>query len=187
MKLIVTGSTGFVATEIIRQSLHLPKITSVIAIARRQVSPPPDLSPSADTSKLRSVVVDDYGTYSDNVKAQLAGADACIWYEFIYQSDQFKNVSLKLFSLQDRSDHTRQIPHSPYRRGPQGEPNGPTCRLGSHVQCTQGGRSPTVSLHVHERCRGRARSNKEAELDAGILSHACESSLCSNPYKSNAG
>ena len=80
MKLIVAGASGFVATEVIRQSLSIPKITSVIAIARRPVSAPSNLGHGADTTKLHSVVLDSYDTYPDDVKKQLAGADACIWY-----------------------------------------------------------------------------------------------------------
>lgn len=79
MKLIVSGATGFVATEVIRQSLSIPSITSVIALARRPVSAPENLGAGADTSKLQSVVLEDFGQYSDDVKKQLAGADACIW------------------------------------------------------------------------------------------------------------
>ena len=80
MKLIVAGASGFVATEVIRQSLSIPKITAVIAIARRPVATPSNLSKGADASKLHSVVLDSYGTYPDDVIKQLAGADACIWY-----------------------------------------------------------------------------------------------------------
>ena len=80
MKLIVAGASGFVATEVIRQSLSIPKITSVIALARRPISTPPNLGQDADTSKLHSVALDNYGSYPDDVKEQLAGADACIWY-----------------------------------------------------------------------------------------------------------
>lgn len=80
MKLIVAGASGFVATEVIRQSLSIPRITSVIAIARRPVATPSNLSKGADASKLHSVVLDSYGTYPDDVIKQLAGADACIWY-----------------------------------------------------------------------------------------------------------
>lgn len=79
MKLIVAGASGFVATEIIRQSLSIPKITSVIAIARRPVSTPSNLGQGADASKLHSVVLDNYGNYPDDAIRQLAGADACIW------------------------------------------------------------------------------------------------------------
>ena len=80
MKLIVAGASGFVATEVIRQSLSIPKITSVIALARRSVSAPSDLGPRADASKLHSVILDNYGSYSEDVKKKLAGADACVWY-----------------------------------------------------------------------------------------------------------
>ena len=80
MKLVIAGATGFVATELIRQSLSNPKITSVIALARRLVSTPSNLGPNADSSKLRSVLVENYGSYPDDVIEQLAGVDACIWY-----------------------------------------------------------------------------------------------------------
>ncbi|KAK3323016.1 hypothetical protein B0H66DRAFT_218375 [Apodospora peruviana] len=81
MKLIVGGSTGFVATEVIRQALSDPSITSIVAIGRRSVTAP---SPSADpttTSKLTSVVVPDadWENYPAAVKTAIAGAGACIW------------------------------------------------------------------------------------------------------------
>ena len=79
MKLIITGATGFVATEVLRQALLLPSITSVVAVARKPVTAPKG-TPSTNASKLKSVVVEDYGTYPEDVKKELAGADACIWY-----------------------------------------------------------------------------------------------------------
>lgn len=79
MKLIVVGASGFVATEIIRQSLSIPEITSVLAVARRPVSAPSNLKQGADVAKLHSVVIESYGSYPDAVMMQLAGADACIW------------------------------------------------------------------------------------------------------------
>jgi len=79
MKLIVAGATGFVATEIIRQSLSIPRITSVIALSRRPISTFSNLGHGADASKLHSVLVDNYGSYPDDVNKELADADACIW------------------------------------------------------------------------------------------------------------
>jgi nucleoside-diphosphate-sugar epimerase len=78
MKLIIAGGSGFVATELIRQSLALPQITTVIVLARRPVSAPTD-SAAGDPSKLHSIVLQDYDEYPDEVKKQLADADACIW------------------------------------------------------------------------------------------------------------
>lgn len=80
MKLVVAGSTGFVATEVIRQALSNSAITSIIALARRETAVPQNSGPQADTSKLKSVVCDDFGEYPESVKLELAGADACIWY-----------------------------------------------------------------------------------------------------------
>ena len=99
MKLIIAGATGFVATELIRQSLSLPQITSVLAIARCPVSTPSNLGPNADPSKLHSVLLENYGSYPDDVIKQLAGADACIWY--VYNS----------FSMSSLDHHHVLDPH----------------------------------------------------------------------------
>ncbi|KAI3328122.1 NAD(P)-binding protein [Xylariaceae sp. AK1471] len=79
MKLIVTGATGFVGREVIRQSLSRPEITSVVALARSPVAVPEKLSVGGDASKLKSVVIQDYEVYLDEVKKEFSGAGACIW------------------------------------------------------------------------------------------------------------
>lgn len=104
MKLIVAGASGFVATEVIRQSLSIPKITSVIAIARHHVSAPSNLRQSADVSKLHSVVLDSYGSYPDDVNMQLAGAEACIWYVYITSLDCFHAFAPRLRLTRSRPD-----------------------------------------------------------------------------------
>lgn len=80
MKLIVAGSTGFVGTEIIRQALSDAAITSVVALARHTTAVPQNTKPGTDPAKLKSVVCEDFGNYSESVKEDLAEADACIWY-----------------------------------------------------------------------------------------------------------
>ncbi|KAF3765045.1 putative nucleoside-diphosphate-sugar epimerase [Cryphonectria parasitica EP155] len=77
MKLIIGGSTGFVGTELVRQALLHPHITSVVALGRRE-TPVPSGS-EAGGAKLRSVVCDDFETYNTAVQKELEGADACIW------------------------------------------------------------------------------------------------------------
>lgn len=79
MKLIVAGATGFVGREVIRLSLRRPDITSVIALSRAAIPMPAVPEDGADTSKLRNVVIKNYGEYPDSIKKEFAGADACIW------------------------------------------------------------------------------------------------------------
>ncbi|RDL36229.1 Uncharacterized protein BP5553_06841 [Venustampulla echinocandica] len=90
MKLIVAGSTGFVATEVIRQALFYPAVTSIVALARRETTIPQNVGPDADAAKLKSVVCEDFGNYPESVKKELAGADACIWLIAVTPSKQNK-------------------------------------------------------------------------------------------------
>ncbi|CAK5273549.1 unnamed protein product [Mycena citricolor] len=75
MKLIVTGATGFVATELLRQAAKHAAITSVVTVSRSPVSIPE----GASTDKFTSVIVRDYDQYTEEAKRAFAGADACIW------------------------------------------------------------------------------------------------------------
>ncbi|ORY12195.1 hypothetical protein BCR34DRAFT_600761 [Clohesyomyces aquaticus] len=80
MKLVITGATGLVGTEVIRQSLSIPGITSVVALGRREVLAPSSVRPSADPSKLKSVILKSFDEdLPEDVKNQLRGVNACIW------------------------------------------------------------------------------------------------------------
>ncbi len=78
MKLIIAGATGFVGRELISQSLRCPEITSVIALSRKLVT---NLEDEANATKLKNIIVKDYDNYyTDEVRREFSGADACIWY-----------------------------------------------------------------------------------------------------------
>lgn len=76
MKIVIGGSSGFVGTELIRQALSNPAITSIVGLSRRETSLPPS---TAGAEKLKSVVCDNFESYSDSVKRELHDVDACIW------------------------------------------------------------------------------------------------------------
>lgn len=75
MKVILTGSTGFVGLEVLKQCLESPSITSVVALSRREL-------PSSATSnpKLKVTIINDFLSYPDSVLEDIKGAKACIWY-----------------------------------------------------------------------------------------------------------
>ncbi|BCR93035.1 uncharacterized protein AKAW2_10081S [Aspergillus luchuensis] len=71
MKIILTGSTGFIGHEILTQCLRNPHITSIIALSQR---PLPTNNP-----KLTVRLVDGFLTYPESLLQELRGAEACIW------------------------------------------------------------------------------------------------------------
>lgn len=75
MKIILTGTTGFIGTETLQQCLTNPSITSIIALSRR---PLPDSLTGGP--KLKVVILKDFLSYPDSVLQDIKGAQACIWY-----------------------------------------------------------------------------------------------------------
>jgi len=74
MKVILSGSTGFIGGEVLNQALIHPSITSLICITRRALPESITVNP-----KVQTVIISDFANYSDQVLAQLQGAEACIW------------------------------------------------------------------------------------------------------------
>ncbi|KAI2906882.1 hypothetical protein CBS147371_10994 [Aspergillus niger] len=71
MKIILTGSTGFIGHQILTQCLQNPHITSIIALSRRPI---PTKNP-----KLTVKLVEDFLIYPESLLQDLRGAEACIW------------------------------------------------------------------------------------------------------------
>ncbi|KAJ7623168.1 hypothetical protein FB45DRAFT_97536 [Roridomyces roridus] len=74
MKYILTGSTGFVGSEVLAQLCRRSTVSSIVVLTRR---PLPE-STRADP-KIQSIVMKDFNVYTDDVVEKIAGADACIW------------------------------------------------------------------------------------------------------------
>jgi hypothetical protein len=73
MKVILTGSSGFIGAEVLRQCLRNPSITSLVALSRRELPVAPD-------PKLKTVLVENWEAYEPDVLREMEGAEACIWY-----------------------------------------------------------------------------------------------------------
>jgi precorrin isomerase len=73
VKVVISGTTGYVGVEAVKQSIRNPQVESIIALSRRPI-------PAFEKeSKVKVVIVDDFLDYSDSVKAELAGANGCLW------------------------------------------------------------------------------------------------------------
>ena len=70
MKIIVTGATGMVGSEVVRQAIADETITEIIALVRRPLE--------ITHPKITTVIHDDYLLYED-VKDNFRNCDACIW------------------------------------------------------------------------------------------------------------
>jgi hypothetical protein len=79
MKLIVTGSTGLVGSALVRQCLASDQISHVVALSRRPLTLPEDITKSP---KLTVILHDDFLHYPPELVAQLAGAEGCLWWVY---------------------------------------------------------------------------------------------------------
>ncbi|KAK7390683.1 hypothetical protein QQX98_013368 [Neonectria punicea] len=74
MKVIVTGATGVVGKEVVRQCLADPRITRLVILTRRAVSMDVESHPKAEV-----VMHQDFSRYPDDLLRRLQGASACLW------------------------------------------------------------------------------------------------------------
>ncbi|KAH8688273.1 hypothetical protein BGZ61DRAFT_353538 [Ilyonectria robusta] len=93
MKVIVTGATGLVGKEIVRQCLADPRITKLVILTRRAVSMDVESHPKTDI-----VMHQDFSKYSEDLMRRLAGASACLWAigGRAYQDDNDKELLHKV-------------------------------------------------------------------------------------------
>ena len=71
MKIVITGSTGWVGNAVLKRCLSTPAVTSVVSISRRD--------PAIKDTKLTAILHDDFLNYSDAILDEMKTADACIY------------------------------------------------------------------------------------------------------------
>ena len=81
MKVILTGATGFIGSEVLHQLLQHANIDSVISLSRRK--------PDVEDRKLTVLIVEDFTNIPREILKACADADACIW---ALGSADFKNL-----------------------------------------------------------------------------------------------
>ena len=74
-KIILTGATGLIGSEVLQQCLAHPSITSVVVLSRRSLP-----EPLSKRSKLKVIIHQDFSTsYPLALLEEVVDADACIW------------------------------------------------------------------------------------------------------------
>ncbi|GAA6010024.1 hypothetical protein JCM11491_005834 [Sporobolomyces phaffii] len=80
MRLIITGANGAAGSEVLRQALLDPRVTTVTTLTRSPL--PAYLVPSpapGSPDKLTQILHADFGSYPQSLLDRLAGTDAVIW------------------------------------------------------------------------------------------------------------
>lgn len=70
MKVILTGSTGFIGGEVLEQCLQNARITSIIALSRRELSPSVTHNP-----KLKVLIMENFLSYSPSILQGIRDAE----------------------------------------------------------------------------------------------------------------
>ncbi|XEV02013.1 hypothetical protein FSHL1_007300 [Fusarium sambucinum] len=74
MKVVVTGATGLVGNDIVKQCLSDARITKVVILTRKAVTMDIESHPKADV-----IMVQDFSRYSDDLLRRIEGSSACLW------------------------------------------------------------------------------------------------------------
>jgi uncharacterized protein YbjT (DUF2867 family) len=75
MKLILSGSSGFIGHEVLSQALAHPSITQIIALSRKPLE-----NKYTQNPKLKVAIVGDFERYTPKILDELQGAEGCIWF-----------------------------------------------------------------------------------------------------------
>jgi len=86
MKVILSGSTGYIGGEILTQCLTHPSITSLLILTRRHPGP------LAAHPKAKVILVKDFTSYDDPTIHELQTADAAIWCLGTYTGDESVDI-----------------------------------------------------------------------------------------------
>ena len=73
MKVVLSGSTGYIGGDVLTQCLNHPSITSVLVLTRR------DLGHLTENPKAKVIIVKDFTAYDEATLNELKTADAAIW------------------------------------------------------------------------------------------------------------
>ncbi len=107
MKVVLSGSTGFIGGEILTQCLNHPSITSVLVLTRR------DSGGLAENPKTKVIIVKDFISYDELTINELKTADAAIWCMGTFTGDERVDIEYPLTFI--KAIKTRPRGSTPFR------------------------------------------------------------------------
>ncbi|KAF7873926.1 hypothetical protein EAF04_002598 [Stromatinia cepivora] len=107
MKVVLSGSTGYIGGEVLTQCLNHPSITSVVVLTRR------DPGGVAETPKVKVIIVKDFTSYDESTTNELKTADAAIWCLGTYNGDEKVDIEYPLTFI--RAIKTRPLGSTQFR------------------------------------------------------------------------
>jgi nucleoside-diphosphate-sugar epimerase len=74
MKILLTGVTGFIGGEVLKQCLEHPFIDSILVLSRRSLN-----SGIKTDKELEVLIIEDFLNYGESVVEKFRDVDCCIW------------------------------------------------------------------------------------------------------------
>ena len=107
MKIVLSGSTGYIGGEVLTQCLNHPSITSVLILTRRH---PGAL---AENPKVKVIIVKDFTLYDELTLNELKTANAAIWCLGTFNGDERIDIEYPLTFI--KAIKTRPLGSTPFR------------------------------------------------------------------------
>lgn len=107
MKVVLSGSTGYIGGEVLTQCLNHPSVTSVLILTRR------DPEHLAENPKAKVIIVEDFTSYDEPTINELKTANAAIWCLGTYTGNEKVDVEFPLTFIE--AIKTRPAGSTPFR------------------------------------------------------------------------
>ena len=107
MKVVLSGSTGFIGGEVLTQCLNHPSVTSVVVLTRR------DPGGLAENPKAKVIIVKDFASYDEPTIDELKLADAALWCIGTYDGNEKVDIEYPLTFIE--AIKTRPPGSTPFR------------------------------------------------------------------------